>query len=534
MFEKVYRYIKENSMVHKNMHIVAGVSGGADSMCMLAILSEIAPEYALKLHVVHVNHGIRGEDAAADEKFVKNYCEKNNIDFKAFHINVPELSNSLGLSEEETGRNERYRIFRSQMDYIKKESSTECECRIAVAHNMNDEAETILFREFRGTGINGAAGMKPIDADVIRPLLCVKRKEIEEYLSIKEICYCTDKTNFSGDYSRNIIRNDILSVASEKVNSRSIEHICELGNEAQELINFFNGYVDNEFARIFSEENCYDKCYRALTSELVKLDRAVLFGVIHKALILTSGKMRDIERIHVENIVKILYSGGYQMLNLPYGVLAVRNYDVLKLFKAGDKNTINYKKNEKEFLAQLEFGWQPYYVLNEAHDAELFTFNLPVMAEDFADRMFKLENGKAECLKSDEDYNESNGRRLNVYISSNKKSSINLKNNYTKCFDYGKIIRNIQGDNSSCEGSGRNGLCLRTAQSDDYLVIYKNGMRKSLKKLLIDCKVPAMYRKRLLLLCSGNLVVWVIGLRGSEVFSVDDDTVSVLNFELIN
>ena len=116
--------------------------------------------------------------------------------------------------------------------------------------------------------------------------------------------------------------------------------------------------------------------------------------------------MRDIERIHVENIVKILYSGGYQMLNLPYGVLAVRNYDILKLFKAGDKNTINYKKMKKNFLAQLEFGWQPYYVLNEAHDAELFTFNLPVMAEDFADRMFKLENGKAECLKSDEDYNE--------------------------------------------------------------------------------------------------------------------------------
>jgi tRNA(Ile)-lysidine synthase len=530
MFEKVCRYIRENSMIHKNMHIIAGVSGGADSMCMLVILSEIAPEYAMKLHVVHVNHGIRGKDAAADEEFVRNYCDKNNIDFKAFHIDVPALSEKLGLSEEETGRNERYRIFRSRMDDIKKGASPECECRIAVAHNMNDEAETILFREFRGTGINGTAGMKPVDADVIRPLLCVKRKEIEEYLSIKEICYCTDKTNFSGDYSRNIIRNDILRVASEKVNSKSVEHICELGNEAQVLISFFNGYVDKEFARIFSEENCYDKCYRALTSELAKLDRAVLFGVIRKALILTSGKMRDIERIHVESIVGILYSGGCQMLNLPYDVVAVRSYDVLKLFKASDKN--------RDYFMQPEFGRQPYYVLDEAHPDGLFTFGLPVMADDFAGQSFKLENGKIECLKFDEgnkeSLNVSNGRRLNVYISSNKKSSINLKNNYTKCFDYGKIIRNIQDDNSLHEGSVPHGLCLRTAQPGDYLAVYRNGMRKTLKKLLTDCKVPALYRKRLLLLCSGNLVIWVIGLRGSEVFSVDDDTVNVLNFELIN
>ena len=199
MVEKVFKFIKENRIFDSGDSVILGVSGGADSICMLTVLCKLKHRLNLKLYVVHVNHGIRGGDALEDENFVKEFCEKENLSFFPYHINVPEIVKKTGMSEEEAGRRERYRIFYELANELKAD-------KIAVAHNLNDNSETILFNMFRGTGIKGMTGI-PVQRDkIVRPLLCVTRAEIEAYLDSLNISYCMDITNKSTEYTRNKIR----------------------------------------------------------------------------------------------------------------------------------------------------------------------------------------------------------------------------------------------------------------------------------------------------------------------------------------
>ena len=205
MVEKVFKFIKENRIFDSGDSVILGVSGCADSICMLTVLCKLKHRLNLKLYVVHVNHGIRGGDALEDENFVKEFCEKENLSFFPYHINVPEIVKKTGMSEEEAGRRERYRIFYELANELKSD-------KIAVAHNLNDNSETILFNMFRGTGIKGMTGI-PVQRDkIVRPLLCVTRAEIEAYLDSLNISYCMDITNKSTEYTRNKIRLELCPI----------------------------------------------------------------------------------------------------------------------------------------------------------------------------------------------------------------------------------------------------------------------------------------------------------------------------------
>ena len=223
MKKKVLDFITKNELLNNNDSVVLGVSGGADSICMLKILSDAQKRRDIALYVLHINHNIRGEEAKEDAEFVKRACTKFKVPHRVVSVDVPRLAEEQGLSLEEAGRIVRYEEFSK---YAYEVGAN----KIAIAHNSNDNAETVLMNLARGTGIKGLSGIAPKrkmeDAkgntiEVIRPILCLTRKEIEEYLKENDIEYRNDSTNESTDYTRNKIRLEVMPLL-ENINDSTI------------------------------------------------------------------------------------------------------------------------------------------------------------------------------------------------------------------------------------------------------------------------------------------------------------------------
>ena len=204
MIDKVLQYVEEHHMIEKGDCIVAGVSGGADSVCLLLMLLEFRRRIAFGLRVVHINHLIR-TDAAKDAEYVREICSAEQIPFMLVEEDVCALAQQRHISTEEAGRIVRYNAFVRELGEKKG--------KIAVAHNKNDCCETFLFHLFRGTSLKGLTGIQPVRDKIIRPLLCLSRSEIEAFLRERNMPYCIDSTNLEDNYSRNIIRHHILYTA---------------------------------------------------------------------------------------------------------------------------------------------------------------------------------------------------------------------------------------------------------------------------------------------------------------------------------
>lgn len=199
--DRVKLLIKENELLNKEETIIAGVSGGADSVCLLLLLKDILTSD--KIVAVHINHGIRGEEADRDEGFVKQLCEKHKIKLEIRQLDIPLFAKENKISEEEAGRMLRYKVFE---EIRKKENAS----KIAVAHNANDVAETFLLNLSRGSGITGLTGIKIRNDNIIRPLIKTSRAEIEQIVEYYGESFVTDSTNNSLIYSRNRIRNKVI------------------------------------------------------------------------------------------------------------------------------------------------------------------------------------------------------------------------------------------------------------------------------------------------------------------------------------
>lgn len=175
MLDKVVNYIKENELIQQGDQILVALSGGPDSVCLLHILYELKDKFNLNLGAIHINHMLRGEESEKDEKYIVKLCDELGIKHYVKRINIEYVAKDSNVSLEVAGRNERYKAFeeiRSKYGYNK----------IAVAHNANDQAETVLMRVMRGTGLEGLTGIKAKREDgIIRPILCLNRQEIEEY-----------------------------------------------------------------------------------------------------------------------------------------------------------------------------------------------------------------------------------------------------------------------------------------------------------------------------------------------------------------
>lgn len=297
--EKVLDTIKKYELISNGDKLVLGVSGGPDSMCMLNVLKEIKENGTLdfEITVVHINHMIR-EEAKDDENYVKKYCKENGINFYSRSIDVEKIANTSKIGTEEAGRNERYKFFD---EILRKTASS----KIAIAHNKNDNAETVIMNIIRGSGVSGLKGIEAKREKYIRPLIECEREEIEEYCEKENLNPRIDKTNFENIYTRNKIRNIIIPFIKKEFNPNIIETINRLSDLVTEEEIYIEKQVEKEYKEILIEE---DLEKRTIILDLKKFNNEE--KVIKSRLILYTitrifGSSKGIEKIHIEDIIKL-------------------------------------------------------------------------------------------------------------------------------------------------------------------------------------------------------------------------------------
>ena len=293
--EKVLETIKKYNLISENDKIVVAVSGGPDSMCLLHILLTLRKEYNLELNVAHVNHMIR-ENAILDEEYVKDFCEKNNLNFFVKKVDVHELSKKDRIGTEEAGRKARYEFFNE----VKEMTSSN---KIAIAHNKNDKVETIFLNLIRGTGTYGLIGIEPKNGIYIRPLLEIERENIERYCDEFNLNPRIDESNFENIYNRNKIRNVIIPYIKKEFNPNIVNTVSRLSDIVQDEEKYFNKIVEKEYKKLVIEEtNEYIKLNRKEFNDLdLIIRKKLVFYVINKLI----GSTMGIEKIHVEDIIKL-------------------------------------------------------------------------------------------------------------------------------------------------------------------------------------------------------------------------------------
>lgn len=466
MIQKVISFMEKHNMISESDLVAAGVSGGADSLCLLFVLLEYQKKVPFDLVVVHVNHGLR-QEAALEAEFVKEICDSRKIPFFLKEIDVRKLAKEEHLSEEETGRKVRYSAFEEALKLYQQNKCRVKGCKIAVAHHQNDVAETVMFHMFRGTGIYGMSGILPVNNNIIRPLLSVSRKEIEEFLTLRGQNWCIDRTNEEDTYTRNKIRHHILGYADKEINDRATEHVAKAAAQMASL----RQYLETEVSKIMEQVVEVSKDGMSVDiTELKKypelLQAQLILTVISKVI---PGR-KDIGSKHVQDILELLEKSGSKKIDLPGNLEAAKEYEVLWIRRQ------NICTSEDKTVVKGD-------------------------TSDLSDEIQELESGKSYLLKD--------GSILEIsFIDAGDFKGIE-ENKYTKYFDYDKI--------NSC-------LTLRFRQSGDYMTINEQAQKKSLKEYFINEKVPVSTRSHIPLIADGNHILWAIGYRISAYYKVTPKT----------
>lgn len=477
MQEKVRSFMEEYHMAEEGDRILAAVSGGADSLCLLMVLQELQEEKGYGLCVAHVEHGIRGEESQRDASFVESYCKSQGIPCKVYHCQAADYAREHRMTLEEGARALRYGFFLQAAEAFGAN-------KIAVAHNQNDCAETVLFRLARGSGLRGLQGILPVReaADlasgngqaIIRPLLCVERKEIEVYLKERGQEYCIDRTNREMDYARNRIRHQALPVL-EEVNSRAVAHLGKAAFAVAEALEVVDGLV----------REAEGKYVRAqgkgifISQEVLAEKRLIRTSLLHNALAKAAERSQDLSEAHIRQMSELLEKQVGRELCLPYNIKAKRVYGGILVAKRQKENTAFQQQMPPCRGAQPE----PTVLLPQG------VLELPAF-------------GYRICTK---------------IIESSPDFEKIPKKMYTKWLDYDKIKGIMQ---------------LRTRQARDFFIISSDGKRKKLKNYLIDEKIPKQERDRILLLVDEAHVLWAIGWRISEDVKVTGHTKRILEIQV--
>ena len=297
MINKVFETITKFKLIQDGDKIVLGVSGGPDSICMLDILNQLKNDkIKFDIIVAHINHQIR-EEANQDEKYVQNYCKKNNIKFCVQRIDVKKYANNNKIGLEEAGRKLRYIFF----DEVMKLNNGN---KIAIAHNKNDKIETIIMNEIRGCGLSGLKGIEPMrNNQIIRPLIECERIEIEKYCEENNLNPRIDKTNFINDCTRNKIRNIVLPYVVKEFNPNIVKTLDRLSEVVSETENYLQKQVEKKYNQLLisKENNKIILDLKKFNSEDILIKKRILLYTISEIL----GNTQNNEKINIEDLIKL-------------------------------------------------------------------------------------------------------------------------------------------------------------------------------------------------------------------------------------
>ncbi len=484
-------YMRENEMTAPGDGVVAGLSGGADSVCLLILLHSLGKTLGIGLRAVHVHHGIRGGEADRDASFCERLCGRLGIACRVVRIDAPREAAEKGISVEEAGRIARYRIFEEEARAWEEEARGEAEAhgeageagqamgtaslacrraRIATAHHANDNAETILHNLLRGSGLKGLGGIAPARGRVIRPLLWAESGVIREFLSEKGISWVEDSSNRENIYTRNCLRNEILPLLEERINTAAISNILRAGMRIRQADAYFEKQADEWLAARMGDacmpggDSTAEKSGASLKDgisikELMECEEIRRGYIVRGMLRLAGCPMKDVTARHIEEILALADRGTGKMAALPHGIEAQTEYGRLCI------------RRRKTAPADTDADADPDAVCKQAIRLEVFPCKNPA---DFP------------------------------------------KNQYTKWFDYDKI---------------KDTLSVRFRCPGDYFMLPSGG-RKTVKSFMIDEKIPRKQRGRIPLLADGSHILWIVGYRISEYYKITGETKTILQAKL--
>lgn len=295
VYNKVLDTVKKYNMIQKGDKILLGVSGGPDSICMLNILNDMRKDINFDIIVAHVNHLIRNE-AKQDEEFVIDFCKKLNIDCYTKSIDVQKIANNTKIGLEEAGRIERYKFF----DEILKKFGCN---KIAIAHNKNDNVETVFMHILRGSGISGLKGIEPVRGKYIRPLVEIDRQDIEEYCKSSSILPRIDKSNFENDYTRNKIRNVVIPYIKKEFNPNIIETIDRLSNLIKDEEKYMELKTIEAYGNLVLKEK-KDEIVLSLKDFNLQ-EKVIKSRVIRYTISRLLNTNKGLEKVHIEDIIRL-------------------------------------------------------------------------------------------------------------------------------------------------------------------------------------------------------------------------------------
>ncbi len=452
----------KNTLLEEGDKVLLGLSGGADSVCLLFALLEMQKEYKLTISAVHVNHGIRGSEADRDEEFCRKLCLSYGVDFIARHINVPDLAAETGDSLEEAGRKARYQLFNS----IAEDKGYN---KIAVAHHKNDQAETVLFQMVRGSRITGLAGIKPKNGNIIRPLLCLEKKEILEYLNQNGYDFVTDSTNLENDASRNVLRNEVMPRLLD-IQPGAIEHICDVADYMRRV----DDYLEKEAGKLYDTAvRCEADRTIVSIKDLREADSLLAERVLYMVLCSMSGRKKDITHRHVESALALMDMQTGAKQDFKYGISGQKAF-VSLIFTGKNKFDIDDTNSD-----------------NTSHAKPCFSTELVART-----------NGEStsDFIKRAGGFGEQ-GRRKLLDMEA-------VKGAYPDFF--------------------KDGIICRQARPTDYIAVYKDGRKKKVFDLLMESKIPTGDRSSCQVVAFEDEVFVIQGMRGCEAYRVTDETREIL------
>jgi tRNA(Ile)-lysidine synthase len=473
ILRKVYLTIEGYDLVRKEEAVLAAVSGGPDSVALLVLLKEIneLQQLGWQIHVGHFNHGLRGKAAAKDEEFVRKLAESLKLPFVRGSADVKALRKAEGLSLEEAARKARYAWLREAAIGVNAK-------KIALGHNLDDQAETILHRIIRGTGLRGLKGMAPIrrlskkhDLCAVRPLIEVERFEIEAFLKDRAMKYRTDATNADVSITRNRLRHKLIPDIEREFNPRVKSALVKLGQTAGSFYLLVREIADEVFENTKMLGGEDEVCLNV--EEFAKLPPAIQTLIIDKSVRAVLGALPHLNFEHYLEIISLCGEQGYaKAIRLPKGLEARRESYVLKIYRP------------KKAPPPLHFRGQKLSVPGSTVIPKL---NIRIEAE--------VLEGKIIGLK---DY-------------------IRNKDYTEEILDLDKIQGPLQ---------------VRVRKTGDTFNPLGARGRTKLKKFFIDAKVPKTMRDRVPLVSDKDRILWVVGYRLANDVRITDDTKKVLKLKV--
>lgn len=303
----------------KGSRIVIGVSGGADSVCLMHKLVEEMSAWQLTLYVLHVHHGIRGSEADRDCRFVEKMAGSLGLPFESVWVDVPGEVERTGESEEEAARRLRYQALFAHCQKVSADY-------IALAHHKEDQAETVLFQMFRGSSPRGLAGIPKKRGRIIRPLLGASRQQIEQYLRQHGISWCQDSTNAELQYSRNCIREEIVPLIEQKINDKASDHIADLAMQMREWREYVEAQGECAAGRwIRQKESGWEIPVEAFQKEHPVIQGELLRRVFEHFI----PAAKDLSKVHYEQVLALKDKQVGKEVFLPQNVRVRRGYQSL-------------------------------------------------------------------------------------------------------------------------------------------------------------------------------------------------------------